>query len=180
MLFVTYSQTLKLGVVLFHFGQSLWRQVQRLGLQTLYANEPTIKESVSYLQTLPFVPLDDLTTVFDYLYNEIEGKVVPLWQYLEYNYIRGKAARGRRAAVSAQFPPPLWNVVEATLNGFARTNNYVEGWHNKLAHLLIIPHANIWKFLEYLKKEQRDNEAQISQYEGGHHNIRHPVSSFFF
>lgn len=136
----------------FHFGQSVWRQAQRLGLQSLYDTEPAIKESVNYLLALPFVPIEDLNTVFEYLYNEIEDEMLPLWQYLDQTYVRRRPARGRRQGSPALFPPPLWNVVEACRNHFARSNNFVEGWHSKFAKLLVTPHANIWKFFEYLRK----------------------------
>jgi hypothetical protein len=29
------------------------------------------------------------------------------------------------------FPPAIWNVHDATVNGDARTNNMREGWNNK-------------------------------------------------
>ena len=164
---------------LFHFGQSVWRNTQRMGLQVQYDVDLFIKDSVNYLLALPFVPLVDIADVFEYLYDEIAEDVIPLWQYIEHTYVRGRPARGRRPGSAPLFPPRLWNVHEACLSGFQRTNNYVEGWHSKFSKLIVTPYANFWKFLENLKKEQRNTEQQMIQIEGGHRNIKHPVTIHF-
>jgi hypothetical protein len=39
------------------------------------------------------------------------------------------------------FPPAIWNVPDATVNGDARTNNMCEGWNNKFFNL--VGHARI-------------------------------------
>ncbi|KFD66258.1 hypothetical protein M514_21545 [Trichuris suis] len=92
-----------------------------------------------------------------------------LIDYVERTYVTGR--RGRPPI----FPPEVWNVYRATLNDQHRTNNAVEGWHNKFQKLMVVHHPSIWKFIEVLKDEQEDNEQVITQILGGHRQIRPSV-----
>lgn len=46
----------QVGGCLFHMNQSTWRQVQRLGLQSLYETNNEVRDSIHYLLALPFIP----------------------------------------------------------------------------------------------------------------------------
>jgi hypothetical protein len=52
------------------------------------------------------------------------------------------------------FPPAIWNVHDATVNGDARTNNMCEGWNNKLFNLVGHDHLSIWRVIEWCQKEE--------------------------
>ncbi|KAE8738585.1 hypothetical protein FOCC_FOCC015931 [Frankliniella occidentalis] len=91
---------------LFHFNQSLWRQVVNDGLRVLYVNaenEPhTVRRDVQRLMALPFVPLADLEDTFDTIVEECDDRVLSITNSLEGTYIHGhRKLRSRRAA-----PPP--------------------------------------------------------------------------
>jgi hypothetical protein len=43
----------------------------------------------------------------------------------------------------------------------------VEAWHRSFESQVACHHPNIWKFLEFLKKEQNFNEILIEQYLAG-------------
>lgn len=89
--------------------------------------------------------------------------------------MRGYSARGRRRARQPMFAIHLWNVYWACIRRLHRTNNYVEAWHSKFARSLHSYHTNIWRFLQALRQEQRDNNQQFVQISGGHRRIRHPA-----
>jgi hypothetical protein len=36
------------------------------------------------------------------------------------------------------FPPAIWNVHDATVNGDAKTNNMCEGWNNKQSEVVVV------------------------------------------
>ena len=73
-------------------------------------------------------------------------------RYVEINQFekREQYVHGRKAELSMsigrsgwnlqrappRFPPELWNVHEATVNGAPRTNNQCEGWNNRFFHLV--------------------------------------------
>ena len=48
------------------------------------------------------------------------------------------------------------------LEGFERTNNNIEGWHNAMKNDLIAPsHNNIFRFIEKLRKEARTRDQLV-------------------
>lgn len=128
---------------------------------------------------MPFVPLHDVEMVFDQLNISIEGNtgLENLYNYVEDNYIRGRATR-RRSSTPA-YKPELWNVYFLVKNKMHRTNNVAEGWHSKFQRIINVHHASIWRFLENIQKDQRDNEILILQLKGGHQKIRHPIKKSY-
>lgn len=106
---------------------------------------------------------------------QIHPAVLPLWQYIDVTYVRGIAARGRRAAVGPRFTQSSWNVYNSVLDKMHRTNNLVEGWHYKFLIMIRTNHSNIWKFLDYLKRDENDNKILQLQLAGGHTRIRYPI-----
>lgn len=51
---------------------------------------------------------------------------------------------------------------EQAVSGEQRTNNVVEGYRSKFQKLIVVHHANLWRFIEELKKEEHD---VINKYE---------------
>ena len=48
------------------------------------------------------------------------------------------------------------------LEGFERTNNNIEGWHNAMkTELMAAGHNNIFRFLERLRKEARTRDQVV-------------------
>ena len=62
----------------------------------------------------------------------------------------------------------LWNAVSRTEMDLPRTNNNVEGWHNRFCRIINGAHPTLWKFLENLKIEESLNRAETAQILGGH------------
>ena len=48
--------TAKIQGCFYHYSQSIWRKVQKLGLQTTYQDDPTCKAFVSKMVALSFCP----------------------------------------------------------------------------------------------------------------------------
>jgi hypothetical protein len=48
-----------------------------------------------------------------------------------------------------RIPVPMWNVYRAKL----RTNNDLEGWHNRFSNLVLKHYPNIWHFILFLNAE---------------------------
>ncbi|PSN40286.1 hypothetical protein C0J52_22092 [Blattella germanica] len=84
--------------------------------------------------------------------DDLDELVVEFATYMETVYIRGRPGRGRRRATPPLFTPDIWNVYQLVLDGRQRTNNSVEGFHSKLGKVVVAHHANIWRFLENIKK----------------------------
>ena len=43
-----------------------------------------------------------------------------------------------------------------------RTNNYLEGWHNKLKQITRKAHPNVFELVEIFKQEQSEQRNQLS------------------
>lgn len=166
---------------LFHLAQTIHRYgVNHCGLKRAYRENEQVREAMNCLFALPFMPLPMLNDVFDDLFADIENsehanELIELYTYMENTFIRGTPARGRRRATQPRFRPQLWNHYQPTRDRSARTNNYAEAWNAKFAKLIVTHHSNLWKFIENLKKDQRDNDQLITQLLGGHQQIRHPI-----
>ncbi|KAE8746158.1 hypothetical protein FOCC_FOCC007159 [Frankliniella occidentalis] len=124
---------------------------------------------------LPFVPIPELDATFDAVVDAMDDRVVPLATTMESTYLRGATLR-RRRAVPPRFPPALWNVHQQAVDDQARTNNVVEGWHSKFQKLLVVHHANIWKFLDEVIDEEHDFRQLLAQLRAGHINIKQPTN----
>lgn len=145
---------------LFHLCQSVYRKIQAEGLQEQYGDkdDTRIREASKNMCALAFVPVEDVTDIFDALYNELPEEFLPVANYFEVNYIRGIRAIGRRKAVAVRYAPALWNHYTSVLQGTARTNNSSEGWHNRFQLLVGKRHPSLYSFLRELQKEQSDVE----------------------
>ena len=82
---------------------------------------------------------------------------------MQVNYIRRRTARGRRRAVPARYPPPLWNLYEAVRQKEVRTNNLSERWQNRFVTAVGKAHPSIFNSLIEIQKEQADTESMLSQ-----------------
>ena len=58
-------------------------------------------------------------------------------------------------------------VHEETVTGNPRTNNTVEGWNNKLRHLVGLQHPTIWKLIKVFQMEQAYTETVVAQLQIG-------------
>ena len=68
--------------------------------------------------------------------------------------------------IEGRFSQPTWNHYQTE---GPRTNNHLEGWHNKLKKRFGIAHPTIYKLIDEFKKEQAVNEVKIGQYSNGGH-----------
>lgn len=148
----------------FHLGQSLYRKIQEVGLQTAY-NDPTdrnLKIHAHMLLALAYVPIADVKIALRLLKPVVPQALNEVIDYFAVNYITGKPKRGRIAAVPPRYPMHLWNQYEATLQGTHKTNNISEGWHNRFRLLVGKNHPDLYSLLLEFKKEQSDTESIIA------------------
>lgn len=84
--------------------------------------------------------------------------------YFEHTYIRGRRQRGRGNNYGKPlFPIQLWNQTNSAAEGFARTNNICEGWHNSLQSLFQCNHPTLWRFIEGLISDMNKQKASFLQ-----------------
>ena len=86
-------------------------------------------------------------------------EVAELLDYFDTTYVSGVLRHQHAAQNQAvrlvlrrnplMFPPAIWNVHDATVNGDARTNNVFKGWNNKFFNLVGHAHPSFWRVIEW-------------------------------
>uniref|UniRef100_A0A2S2NA72 Transposase IS204/IS1001/IS1096/IS1165 DDE domain-containing protein n=1 Tax=Schizaphis graminum TaxID=13262 RepID=A0A2S2NA72_SCHGA len=102
----------------------------------------TVKRGISIPFNLSktYEELEEILVYFDSTYVNGTYKSIPT----EYGTIR----LVRRPPI---FSPYMWNVYNATKEGYGRTNNVSEGFNNKFKNIVRIRHPNIYIFIESLQ-----------------------------
>lgn len=158
--------TVTISCCFFHLGQSVYRRVQKEGLQEAYNNpeDRTLKVKTHMLLALAFVPVPDVPATFRLLKNAWpEANFKPIMTYFDSTYVNGIPARGRRAAVAPRYPPHQWNQYESAVNKSHRTNNVSEAWHQRFQVVVGRHHPDMFSALGELQKEQGDTESIIAE-----------------
>ena len=142
----------------FHLSQSVYRELQSLGLQSEYHNDPDFALTMRMLPGLAFVPPDLVEWSFQQLVIAFPENAYPLCRYFEENYIGLLNLNGERN--TPLFPISLWNNFHLVSQGLPRTTNLVEAWHRGFQSTCGCHHPTIWKFIEFLKLEQGNVELK--------------------
>ena len=134
----------------FHLSQSLYRKIQSLGLQQLYANNSEFANRCKMVAAMAFVPVDQVSTVFEELKSTFSShdNLSGLLDYFESVYI-GVLASSRKP----RFEHVFWNVTSRILDNLPKTNNYVEGFNNRMKHAIGCSHPSLSILIDVLKKE---------------------------
>ena len=164
----------ELAGCLFHFGQSLWRQLQDGGLDAAYREEDNEQMRIDFraLIAVAFVPLDDVEAAFDELKAVADQALQPVFDYVDNNYLRGRLQARRRGRAQTRgrplFPPEIWNCYERAEQGRPRTTNTCEAWHGRLNSLVGKHHPSLFVFLAQLQEEVAEIDVEITRAEGGY------------
>lgn len=135
--------------------QAIWRQIQNLGLSVAYSSDDRIKEQVRDQIALAFAPLPLIDATFQTLETTCDPRLTPLFLYFRNEWMRPGFKR-------------VWNVSGLDI----RTNNNVEGWHNRFANAIGKHHPNIWEFLLVVQNEQANTEVELQQMAAGGRIVR--------
>lgn len=134
----------------FHFSQCLWRKVHAVARPRKYKNDPDTQSFIQKTNTLAFVPLSFVCIAWD----AIKADAPPLPEVDDFNtYVESTWLNGN-------FLPHTWKY---HCHDGPRTNNHLEGWHNRLKRISRIAHPNIFELVEILKKGQAAMEVSIEQ-----------------
>lgn len=143
----------------FHYSQSLWRKIQELGLCRCVRYSRSIKSSQASPEEMKketkwFLCAIGLALVPPHLVEKIwteamddftptHHSAVKFNDYMVSTYVD---------ITSSRYSMDLWNVNDAIINKFPRTNNHVEGHNSRLGSLFPV-HPHIYRFIELLRDE---------------------------
>ena len=137
----------------FHFHKCLYRWVQEHGYSTEYAKQEDFYNFVRCSAALAFIPVSCVRTAWFGLKSSAldNASYIPFINYFSKTWING-------------FPIKTWNHYTTTED---RTNNTLEGWHNRLNKLVGRDHPNIYQLIKLMKKEEAVSEVKILQISHG-------------
>ncbi|CAF1489677.1 unnamed protein product [Rotaria magnacalcarata] len=141
---------------LFHFSQTVCRQVQSKGLTTKYNEDEVFRLNVKQLIAIAFAPLDQIITGFDLICDQFDNDADDLLEYFEKTCIGTDRKK-------PQFDHRLWNIHDRVVATVPRPNNSVEGWHNAFADRVEISHPTIVKLGEKIRREQSKCQMDMTK-----------------
>ena len=136
---------------LFHFAQALNHKISTLGLQVAYREDQAVSIFDRQTVAFTFMPLQFVHLAWQRIKMTVPNiPNVDDFTYFEETWLVGN------------FPPSLWNVYYIDTSS-PRTNNHVEGWHNKLKRVARKALPNVYELIEVFQQEQVDTEVAIAQ-----------------
>ncbi|XP_064461868.1 uncharacterized protein LOC135372074 [Ornithodoros turicata] len=130
------------------------------------------RKVIEMLDALAFVPCSIVPEGLELLRRIAAEDMVYLLDYFDTTCVNGTfravtAGSGslltRMRRRRPHFPPPVWNVLDATLQDGDRTNNACEAWNNGFVKLVGQSHPNIWKLIECLQDDQAVADTTLLQ-----------------
>lgn len=155
----------------FHLKQSIYRQAVDGGLRQQYVTDENIRAHIKMLGSLAFVPPSDVVNSFEEIMEDgdFPEEVTDLYDYFEKTYIGRRMRRGRRAP---RFPIATWNQHSRVDGNLPRTNNLLEGWHSGIQNSLLGKNPTVWRFLDFLQKEESLQRSIIASIAAGNDSRR--------
>ncbi|CAF3439482.1 unnamed protein product, partial [Rotaria sp. Silwood2] len=126
----------------FHFCQACYRNIQEIGLMSLYENDPESRHLLRAFMALALLPIEIIPEGYELLKKQI--KVSPQAQQLKMFAIYFENEWLNK------FKPSTWSVSNSTW----RTNNFAEAQNRRFFSRVVQPHPNLWRFIQCLKQEE--------------------------
>ena len=139
----------------FHFCQATFRKLQELGLQIWYQSSANNALLIQTFQALALVSVEKVSEKFDDLVATLNAEDEQrLDDWLDYFPRVWIGAVRRNFRCQPRFALAWWKVHQRVLDGHARTNNSLEGWHRAFDQRVGCTHPTLSKLKDKLKKEQ--------------------------
>lgn len=149
----------------FHFGQTIWRRIQHLGLTRLYREDADFRKIIRMFLSLSYFSCERKMNGFNYILNMITSSPYNncLSEFINYFklYYIGIDER------DAVFPVRFWDISQRIMNNIPRTTNSLEGWHRGFNNLASIRNPNISRFINLLTIETEKIRGRIARIKNG-------------
>ena len=127
---------IKIDGCYFHFAQNLCKNIQKLGLATLYLINIDIRKSFKQLKALCFIPTTDVIDAFKYISKNAPLSFNKILIYFE-KILIGKPSKNKEGVRTLPpYPIKLWNCYVRIKKDHARTYNSIEAWHKQFEVLI--------------------------------------------
>lgn len=154
---------------LFHLGQIINRRIQEIGVSSRYIEDRDFNLAVRKLAAMAFLQPYEIYQAFEQMKEGIDCPELTDW--FDANYINGRVIRRRASGayirLPPRYPPSLWSVNSLMTENYSRTQNNVEGWHNRLATLAGSCHIGFYRFVDLIAKELKRSEVEFNKFIAG-------------
>lgn len=149
----------------FHFGQSVWRNLQTEGKSASYIENVDFAMRVREMMALSFVPETDLIDALKQLTTQDKFRELDfLIDYFKDYYV-GRQRRGRQT--QSRYPITLWNQYKLVTHELPRSNNAAEAWHNSFNGCVNVAHPSVDRLARKLQQEQHSTAILRQQHAVG-------------
>ena len=164
----------------FHYVKAIFGKAYELGLKSHVSmiNYP-VRYLVKGCASLAFIPAETVHSEFTKLTNVLQQDaeyIIAASRFISYMraYWIGHRNDSLQIDVQPRYQISQWNQFQVFSD---RTNNKVEGWHNKLNKIMERKN-NIYDFTEALIKLQRSNETKLLSVQGNYRPPAKPVKKY--
>jgi len=126
----------------FHWTQAVWRRMQEVsGLRAQYRQYGDVYRALRLIFALPFLPPENISSAFSSMRTNLEELgFSELTDYIHKAWITSK-----------RWSPRTWSIFNQSI----RTNNDVEGWHNRLNRKAKTTPLNLYMLIQLLYNEAK-------------------------
>lgn len=153
-----FKKASKLGNIyfcLFHFGQCIWRKIQKFGLSKLYLEDQDFRLFLKCFSSLAFVPVYKVEHEFEKLKNKAitykNDNLTRFVNYFEKNFVMSK-----------KYPAFSWSAYGRVKYNLDLTTNAAELFHLHFSQKFDQYHSGMYTFIEKLKETQSLVEQDIN------------------
>ena len=141
----------------FHYSQSIWRKVQKLGLSNVYHSNQNFRTLIRAFMSVPFLAAEQILSTYNQLGLEDillsadnMTKITILKKYMRKQWLSG-------------VPANELSIFDCK----HKTNNGAENYHGRLKRDIIVSHPRIWLFIEILNNTIQDTDLDIERLSKG-------------
>lgn len=152
----------ELSGCLFHFSQSIIRKTNSSHKHEFDSN-PRFKMQIKMLVALAFLPIDRVVQAFYEIASCLPSVIADYFEDTYLGRYRGTESERSQPLFSITF----WNASRRLESNMPRTNNHVEGWHNRFNAAVGCAHPSIFKLIKKIKAEMDLVSLEIAQANNG-------------
>ena len=146
----------KIYFCLFHFGQCIFRKLQKLGLAKDFLTNIEFRMFIKCVTSLAFVPPRSVEIEYQKILRKSSTfaniNLVPFFNYFEKNFLNG-----------TKYPIVCWNAYERVINNIPLTSNAAESFNRHFYSKFDQCHPGLTTFFDKLKVQQSNVENYIEQ-----------------
>uniref|UniRef100_A0A0K0FIQ2 MULE domain-containing protein n=1 Tax=Strongyloides venezuelensis TaxID=75913 RepID=A0A0K0FIQ2_STRVS len=155
-----FSENVKLNGCYFHFGQSVWRAIQKYSHAGVYNANTKSALIMRLFLVIPFVPLSSIKNALNEVSKIMKKKIPNSKEFIEYykNTLIGTKTK------NLLFGLKLWNKYKYILDhNLNITKNYAESFNSVFGRMVNENNATIFKLIECLKLQESLTNNEINK-----------------